>query len=274
MRRWRLLGLPLAGAAVGALVVACVELSGPQEDLASLSPLGVAWPSVVLGDVLRDIAGTEAPLHLEAYDGDGNPLTDAAVSFIVLDQGVSVDSRGVVSGVSLSTTPVRIVAQARRGDDVIQTPEIRIDVVPRPDSIDPAEDLTADTVDVAADDPTATIPLAAMTVKVMSRASTPPTNVRSWLVRYEIVREPAGANGQRTVLFSDGGVADAMVSFDTTDTNGEASRTLALRRLFLAESGVQNVRVLVTVGNVRPGRRPAMFFITFPINVEGTGQGE
>jgi hypothetical protein len=263
--RWRFLGLPLAVGGVGTLVVACVELSGPQEDLSSITPISVAWPSVVAGDVLRDIAGVEAPLHLDVFDGDGNAITDATVNFIVLDQGVSIDDRGVVHGVTTSPTPVRIVAQVRRGNDILQTPEIDVDVVPRPDSIDPARDVALPITDVPLTDP-APLSLPAMEVKVISRANGN-AGVKSWLVRYEILREPVGNNGERTALFTEGGVADATVSFDTTDGNGLASRTIAIQRLALAQTGVQEVRVLVTVGNTRPGGRPTMFFITLPILV-------
>ena len=179
MSRRRLVAPRVSAIAVVALVAACLELSAPQEDLASLSPIAVAWPSVVVGDVLRDMAGIEAPLHLEAYDGDGNLLSDATVNFIVLDQGLSVDSRGVVQGVAESSTPVRIVAQVRRGDDVIQTPEITVDVVPRPDSTEPSKDVAEAVTPVTPTDVTPTIPLKAMAVKVISRASSPPKGVKS-----------------------------------------------------------------------------------------------
>jgi hypothetical protein len=255
-------------AVVGLLVAACVELSGPQEGLSSISPITVAWPSVVEGDVMRDVAGVEAPLHLDVYDGDGNVVTDATVTFVVLDEGVSVDAQGYVHGLSVRSTPARIVAQARRGDDVIQTPAETVYVVPRPDGTRPTSDTTYAVENVPATDP-APIDLDPLTVRVISRASGTEEGVRSWLVSYEILREPAGIDGSRTVLFKDGGDPDAIVSADTTDEDGLASRTLVLQRLALESrvSGVQSVRVLVTVGNIRPSRIPTMFVITIPINV-------
>ena len=264
MSRWRVAGLPACVAVVGLLVAACVELSGPQEDLSSVSPITVAWPSVVEGDLLRDIAGVEAPLHLDVYDGDGNVVTDASVSFVVLDQGVSVDAQGYVRGVTESSTPVRIVAQARRGDDVIQTPEVSIYVVPRPDGTEPTRDTTYAVVNVPATNP-APIDLDPLTVRVISRASGTTEGVRAWLVRYEILREPPGVNGTRTVRFKVGD-PDATVAVDTTDSQGLASQILVLDRIAL-ESGSHSVRVLVTVGNVQPSRIPTMFVITIPINV-------
>jgi hypothetical protein len=269
--RWRLLGLPASGFAAGLFVAACFELSGPQEGVSSISRIGVAWPSVVVGDVLRDVAGVAAPLHLDVYDGDGNLLSDATVSFVVLDTGLSVDADGYVHGLNERATPARIVAQARRGDDVIQTPEVTVDVVPRPDSTDPARDVTYAITNVPATDP-APIPLQPMTVKVLRRTGSTAAGVKSWLVRYEILRQPAGVNGQPTVLFDGVDDREALVALDTTDAEGVASRTLRLQRLALAEPGLQTVRVLVTIGNVRPDRKPTMFIITHPINVPEQGQ--
>jgi hypothetical protein len=262
--RGRAAALPAGMAVVALVIAACVELSGPQDELSSVSPITVAWPSVVEGDILRDIAGVQTPLHLDVYDGDGNVVSDASVSFVVLDQGVSVDAQGYVRGLTKGSTPVRIVAQARRGDDVIQTPEVSVYVVPRPDGIEPTRDTTYDAVNVPATDPDP-IDLDPLTVRVISRASGSTEGVRAWLVRYEILREPPGVNGSRTVRFKDGDL-DATVVVDTTDSEGLASKTLVLQRLAL-ESGSHSVRVLVTVGNVRPSRIPTMFVITIPINV-------
>ena len=269
MNRWRLAGLSAGMAFAGLLVMACVELSGPQEGLSSISPIAVAWPSVVRDDVLRDVAGVQTPLHLDVYDGDGNVVTDATVTFVVLDQGVSVDAQGYVHGLTESSTPARIVAQARRGDDVIQSPDVSVYVVPRPDGTKPTRDTTYDVVDVPATDP-APIDLAPLSVRVISRASGTEQGVRAWLVRYELLREPAGVNGSRTVRFK-AGDPDATVAVDTTDSEGFATQTLVLDPLLLdrtaLESGSHSVRVLVTVGNVRPSRIPTMFVITIPINV-------
>jgi hypothetical protein len=243
-------------------VVACFELSGPPSGLVAISPIEVAWPSVVVDDVLRDGAGAVAPLRVEAYDGDGNVLDDATVTFIALDTGLHVGPDGIVHGDNVRTSSARIVAQVRRAGDVLQTPEIRLDVVPRPDSVAPAQDTTFAAKPIPAIDPSP-IPSDSLRVKVMSRGATPPAAVRSWIVRYEIVAEPPGVNGQRTALFSGGGTAT--VSLDTTDANGVASRLIVLQRALLEPAtGRQNVQVRVTVGNTRSGGAATVFTITLP----------
>jgi hypothetical protein len=242
-------------------VVACFELSGPPSGLVAISPIQVAWPSVVVGDVLRDGAGAVAPLRVEAYDGDGNVLDDATVTFIALDTGLRVGPDGVVHGDNVRTSPARIVAQVRRAGDVLQTPEIRLDVVPRPDSVAPAQDTTFAAKPIPATDPSP-IPSDSLRVRVVSRGATP-TPVRSWIVRYEIIAEPPGVNGQRTALFNVGGTAT--VSLDTTDANGVASRLIILQRALLEPAtGRQNVQVRVTVGNTRSGGAATAFTITLP----------
>jgi hypothetical protein len=252
--------------AAAGVVAACLELSGPQSGLSSVSPLVPAWPSVVVNDVLRDIAGVQAPLHIDVFDGDGNAVTDATVTFVVLDEGVRVEPGGVVRGLTVRDTKARIIGHVSRGGDILQTPEIQLDVVPRPDSVAPARDTTYDPVGVLLADPTL-VALEPLRVTVLNRGGAPPIGVRSWLVRYEILSEPAGVGGLRTARFTDGGNTNASVSFDTTDTNGEASRTIAVQAIASDEPTRQNVRVLVTVGNTRPGHLPTMFFITLPVEV-------
>ncbi|MDQ3949791.1 MAG: hypothetical protein M3282_05550, partial [Gemmatimonadota bacterium] len=127
-------GVFAAGVALGA----CFELSSPPSGLSSISTVELAWPSVVVGDSLRDSEGIAVPLRVEAFDGDGRLVTDAQVAFIALDTGLSVTPSGFVMGERQRTSPARIVAQVRRGGDVLQTPEIRVDVVPRPDTVSPA----------------------------------------------------------------------------------------------------------------------------------------
>jgi hypothetical protein len=246
------------------VAAACFELSGPPSGLVAVSPIQVAWPSVVVDDVLRDGAGAIAPLRVEAYDGDGNVLDDATVSFIAIDTGLHVGPDGVVHGDNARTSPARIVAQVRRAGDVLQTPEIRLDVVPRPDSVAPAQDTTFAAKPIPALDPSP-IPSDSLRVKVLNRGTTgaTPTPVRSWIVRYEIIAEPPGVNGQRTALFSGGGAAT--VSLDTTDADGVASRLIVLQRALLEPAtGRQNVQVRVTVGNTRSGGAATVFIITLP----------
>lgn len=260
-RRW----LPAGVLAAGVLVVACFELSGPRSGLSAISPIELAWPSVVLGDQLRDSLGMVAPLTVEAFDGDGEPIDAPEVHFIVLDRGLHVEPGGVVVGDSIRTSPAGVVAQVRVGNDVLQTPVANIDVVPLPDSIAPAQDtvFAVKNFPVTDLDPVTSDPL---TVKVLSRnpAGGAPTSVRSWIVRYEILEpRPPGTSDPNTALFS--GAGTARVVRDTTDENGLANgRTIALqRRLLPTGLGRHEVRVGVTVWRIGADAARS-FVITVP----------
>ncbi|MFN2563962.1 MAG: hypothetical protein ABR499_02970 [Gemmatimonadaceae bacterium] len=237
--------LPGAAFAAGAMLLGCFELSAPPSGLSAISPIAVAWPSVVEGDVLRDEDGNEARLHVDAYDGDGNLVTDATVNFVVLDPWLRVDSDGLVHGEEVRGTPARVVAVVRRGGEVLQTPEARIDVVPQPDSVTPTQDTTFSAKPIPVADPSP-IPSDPLTVRVFGKVAGIARPVRSWIVRYDIVDEPAGVNGQHTAIFP--GASGARFTFDTTDANGVAARAISLQRALLERAtGPETVAVRATV---------------------------
>jgi len=233
-------------------LIGCLDISTPPSGLSSISTIQFAWPSVVEGDVLRDSTGAIAPLLVEAFAGNGEPVTDAQTSFIVLDRGLRVASDGVVTGDSARTSKARVVAQVTRGGDVLQTPEIGIDVVPLPDSITPRRaDTTFTAKPIPVSDP-APILSDSLKVKVIHRGTGVGTDtlavVRSWIVRYDIIDQPdSGVPDENTAVFD--GFADTLRTVaDTTDGQGIATRTVVLRRVFLLRADVSDtVKVLATI---------------------------
>jgi hypothetical protein len=243
-RRW----LPPSVLAAGVALVSCLELSGPQSGLSAVSPIIVAWPSVVVNDQLRDSLGVVEPLRVDVFDGDGNQVDDAEVRFIALDTGLTVQSDGVVLGTRIRTAPARVVAQVRRGADVLQTPEVNIDVVPQPDSVAPSNDTTFAAKTFPITDPAA-VTSDTLAVMVLSRAAGG-LGVRSWIVRYEIAEEPPGQNDQHTALFT--GAGEARFTYDTTDANGVANgRTIAFQRSRLTTAqGQHDVKVRAIIRRI------------------------
>jgi hypothetical protein len=216
--------------------------------------------------VLRDSTGAITPLSVDAYDGDGNLVTDVTVAFIALDRGLRVDPDGVVHGDSVRTSPVRVVAQVRRGGAVLQTPELRLDVVPRPDSVSPAHHDTLDAESFQLADPTP-VTSDPLTVTVLSRTAggSAPTPVRSWIVRYEILNPREGVNDQQTAFFS--GRGTDTVAIDTTDASGIADglRIVFHQALLPSRVGLHRVQVQATVrerGNQIAGS-PVGFVVPF-----------
>jgi hypothetical protein len=261
--------------AAGAALVACFELSAPASDLGSISSLELAWPSVVIGDSLRDSTGDPAPLRVEAFDGSGQLVTDAHVTFIALDTGLSVTGTGFVIGERFRTSPAKIVAHVQRGGDVLQTPEINVDVVPRPDSVSPfgfdTLPVKAYTLTGIADTSWITSDSIKVTVSNRSRAASDPNTagVRSWIVRYEITNPNEGVGGAVSAFFA-GGVGNPTVIVDTTDANGVAFRQVILRTVVLPPASkirVHEVKVTATVrerGQNVPGS-PIQFVVPFDI---------
>ena len=267
-------GLLARCALAAALPIACFDLSGPPSGLSAISVLQLPWPSVVEQDVLRDSTGVPAPLRVDAYDGDGNLVSDATVVFIALDPGLRIDADGTVHGESVRTSRVRVVAQVARGGDVLQTPEVGIDVVPRPDTVTPAGFHTlavkvytltgiADTSWVMSDPINVTVRNRARLVSDPSTAA-----VRSWIVRYEITARPAGVNDEVTAFFP--GAGRPQIAVDTTDPSGLAARQVILRTIVLppaSKVGRHEVKVSATVrerGQNVPGS-PIELVIPFEI---------
>jgi hypothetical protein len=260
------------GAAVA--LVACFELSGPPSGLSSISTLQLPWPSVVIGDSLRDADGAAVPLRVDAFDGDGQLVTDAQVTFIALDTGLSVTPTGFVMGERLRTSAAKIVAQVRRSGDVIQTPEISVDVVPRPDTVSPAgfDTLAVKVYTLTGIADTSWVTSDAISVTVSNRArlvgNLSPSAVRSWIVRYEITQRPAAVEGAVAAFFP--GAGNPQVAVDTTDANGIATRQVILRTIVLpaaSKIGRHEVKVTATVrerGQNVPGS-PIEFVIPFEI---------
>lgn len=256
---------PASGLVAGVAIVSCFDVSGPRSGLSAISPIIVAWPSVVVNDQLRDSLGVVAPLRVDAFDGDGQQVNDAEVRFIALDTGLTVQPDGVVLGTRIRTSPARVLAQVRRGGDLLQTPEVNIDVVPQPDSVSPANDTTFAPKTFPLTDP-APVPSDPLAVTVLSRATgvASGVGVRSWIVQYDILSEPAGQDGQHTALFT--GAGEARVTYDTTDASGVArDRTIALQRSRLTTAlGRHDVTVRAIIRRIGPNQTPDTVTFTLP----------
>jgi hypothetical protein len=240
----------LASAAIA--VAACFEISSPQSGLSSISRLIVPWPAVVVGDSLRDSTGKATPVTVDAFDGKGQLVTDARVTLIALDRGLTVLPGQYVRGDSLRTSDARLVGQVQRGGDVLQTDSATIAVVARPDTVSPAgiDTLAAQIHTYTGFGDTAQV-RSAVEVKVLNRAllasGSANAAIRSWIVRYEITERPPGAQGATTAFLS-APAGTPQVVVDTTDPSGVASRDVVLRTSVLnPRTGTQYVKVTVTV---------------------------
>jgi hypothetical protein len=216
--------------ATAASAGACFDLSGPADDVASIGSIRAAWPSVVLGDTLRDSTGAVAPLRVAAFDAHGDTIRDARPQLAVVgetERALRIDEDGRVLGLS-----VREGAAA--SDTVIalffglQAPKLVLATVLRPDFVTrPAGDIEEQKLVVAPNDTSSKVTPAQLTVHVWHRYATGESaGVPHWIVSYEIVEQPASTDGQPVAFLA---ASAARSTRDTTDAQGTAARNLLVR---------------------------------------------
>ena len=214
-------GMWMAALAVAA--AACIDIGGPSSGVVSISNLTVAFPSVVIGDLLRDSLGAVAPLQLTAFDPSGNPIPGAEVTFVALDSTIRIDADGTVHGITRDTVGARVVA----GAGGLQTAPARIFVSVAPQTATKGTAPTLIEFDITAPD-TATrsnwSPALAVTL-----TGAGDVGAQGFIVSYEIIRAPAPIDPAAPAVYlaDENGRRSAR---DTTDRQGLAGRIVVLRQ--------------------------------------------
>ena len=214
------------------VAAACIDISDNAESVLSLEFDALPSPSVVVGDSLRDTTGTVAALAVRAFNYRGEEIASPPVRFFAPDPGISVDSiTGVVTGDSLRSTPVRIIATvgSLQAQQTIQT-TLRPDLVAVVDG--------RDTVLYSRTDTTSRVS-APLTVKVTHGTAPADTAVRAYIVSFAIV---SGGDPRLAALVN----GTTLSSVDTTDASGVAGRAVRISPLYLF-SEVDSVVVNATV---------------------------
>ena len=247
----------LAAVAAFWLAAACLDITSTLPAIASITPVILPFPSVVVGDSSRDTAGGFAPLRLIAFGRDGKPLdpSDVIVKFYAVDstQQLFVDSlTGMAFGKALSPNS-GVFAQVRQANGVggfIQTNVVSFPVVPKPDSAVRSADTTfAFNGTVSAPD-TLNAGLLSQPLAVTLHGVAD-TLVQKYVIKYEIIERPPtreGGSGFSVVLTGNG--ADSTVA--VTNSSGLASLRLRVRPQAIpqdvqAGQKTDTVKVLVTV---------------------------
>lgn len=121
----------LTAAAALVAAVSCAELGTGIGDVSYIAFDGIAWPSVIAGDTLRDSLGVAAPLRAHAFDASGREIADAPFRYFTLDTGVAVDSNGTMRATTRRDGTVRVVASLGG----LQSDDRLVRVTRRPDSV-------------------------------------------------------------------------------------------------------------------------------------------
>lgn len=206
---------------VAAIIGACTQVGSDPNAVVALAFDSLPYPALVSGDTLRDESGAVLALRAAALNSDGDDIPSAAVSFVMLDTGATISSAGIVTSTNLTTTSVRILAQAGN----LQSRPLTLQITPRPDSI--ARDGTVDTLRYVVPDGTQNT-TASINMKVLSNAVTPPAAVRGWIVRYSLEyhgRAISPADADTAWLVDDN---NRRSMEDTTGSDGRASRRVRM----------------------------------------------
>jgi hypothetical protein len=197
------------------VIGACTEIPTDADKILSIEVGALPFPSVVVGDTLRDTTGVAAPLSPLAFNFQGQPVPSPPFRFRAVDRGVTVDSvRGFVVGDSVRATPARVVAVL--GDLQAFIPII---VTLRPDTV--VASVARDTLLYSLTDTTKnrSDPLS---VTVRHSLTATDSTVNGWLVTFAVLY-PTDTLFVR--LVNDGGVSSHV---DTTDASGSAGRRIRM----------------------------------------------
>lgn len=231
----------------------CVDITVDKGAIGSLEFVVLPYPSVDAGDTLRDSLGKVAPLRGNAYRGDGSLDAAIPIAFLSFDTTVTLDaSRGFVVGKRLSfaaatSFPARLVASA----GTLQSGQRRLDVVPRPDSVEApkaGKDSILYSVPSSPNDVSSSL-----TVRLFQKGSTA-LGVPSYIVRFKLLSKRgdtvlvANDTSRSFVLQDDAG---RLSSVDTTDAQGQASRKVRYR----IRSGAPSIDTVRVLAEVRRGSR-------------------
>lgn len=221
------------GAALATVLgAACVKISDNSDAVLSLEFDPLSSPSVVVGDSLRDTTGTLATPTVRAFNYRGEEIVSPPIRFRAPDPGISIDSiTGVISGDSLRTTPVRVVASVGS----LQALQL-LDITLRPDAVSALDG--RDTLQYSLLDSTVNVS-AALTVKLIHGQPPLDSAVRSYVISFAVV---SGGNPLFAELVNGGKVS----TIDTTDAAGVAGRAVKIRPFYLA-APIDSVIVNATV---------------------------
>jgi len=218
----------LFGAAAALVVAACVDLGGPQDGVVSISNLKLPYPSVVLGDLMRDSLGNPSPISITAFGANGEPITGEPSTFVALDTSVSVDADGTIHGLFRDSLGGRVVA----GAGGLQTPPQRVIVTIAPTSV--AMDDRATTIPFVNTEPDTSKNTNWSDSLIVTVRGAGGAAAQGYVVTFSLVEMPdAEVAGTLTAYIGDGTARTA--PRDTTDTKG-----IAARRVILRQSAVAN----------------------------------
>jgi hypothetical protein len=191
---WRLARLLACAGVVAA--VACIDITVDGDGVGSLQFVPLPYPSIDVGDTLRDAGNNVATLTAIAYRANGDVDTTLRPTFVLLNGGVTLDTATrYIVGAPLGRDPaanrdstsrtVRIIASVPGLQTVART----ILVVPRADTVHVDESKLVDTILYSL--PAASTDVSdALQVTIGQKATSPDRIIPSagYIVRYKVFK--------------------------------------------------------------------------------------
>lgn len=216
-------GVRLAAGLVTAVgfAAACIDLSTDPDEIVAIEFRPLPWPSVVVGDTMRDGQGQPAPLQARLFDASDDEVAGVPVAFLAREPLVTITSEGFVVGVDTGT--VELLASTTG----LQSSVRQVTVVPPPDTA--FAQGVIDTLRWVVPDAPSANTSSALRAAIRSRTPTDTLIVRSWIVTYRLVfRGQVVPPGDTSLVFlvNDQG---RPATIDTTDGTGASSLRVRVR---------------------------------------------
>jgi hypothetical protein len=201
---------------------ACTDVSTDPDAVAALQFDGAGYPSVVVGDSLRDSLGFLLPLSATALNNDGDPIPDADVVYSSPDTVLEMKAGGVVfaRGLNPSGAATRVFATVGS----LQSQSASLFTTIRADALAPAVEADTSNGQVSAE--------LAFVLSGDTVANAPKMTVPGWLVSFRLNYRGADVSPTDTTvgyITQIVGNRRAVSFIDTTDASGRVGRQVFIR---------------------------------------------
>jgi hypothetical protein len=238
----------LAKIAVGMLAlgaIACVELSAPKNQPASISLIQLPELFIVRGDAMRDSLGKIVPPTVVAFDGNGTPISDFTATFFVTD---TVPLFGIASNGSLVAGTRTGIGHLLGQIGGVQTPSQQIYVTVEPKALVNTTTGSDTLLLVLNTDSAKAIATFSLSVAVRGGTGAPTdSGVGGAFVNYRLVSPPLPSTTSAKVAYI-GDASNNPSVVDTTAGSGVSqNRRLIVNSSTLADTALLNGSKVATL---------------------------
>ena len=212
-------------------VAACADVGSGPEVPAAIELPPFPFPSVVVGDTLRNEAGAVAPVRAIVRNSSGDIITGARPTYLyadfLRDTAFLVDT---ATGIVVARKQIREGRIAARIGSSLQVLRPLMSTV-RPDTVDAGNRIDALIVSLLPDTGRARAEgntTRELGVVVRNRQGAAPVGVSGWLVRFQLIKPANPTNDTSAAVY----LVDERLSasaVDTTSDDGSAGRRVRVR---------------------------------------------